>query len=546
MPFPPFLIAVLVILCAAVIAVPLFKRLGLGALPGYLVAGAVIGPDGLGIISDIDDPRAIAELGIVFLLFTIGLELSMERLRAIPRGVYGLGIAQIVVTTALIAALFSVYGGGNLGLAIIVGGGLALSSTAIVLQVISEHSRLTTKLGEVTIPILLLQDLAVGPLLVLLEVLTSNGGGSSASLWGALGLAAVKAVAAIAFIMIAGRLALRPAFRIIAGTQSTAVFIAATLLVALGTSALTEMAGLSMAFGAFLAGLLLAETEYRHQVAADIEPFRELFLGLFFMTVGMMIDLDLMVSKGGEIIALVALLMTGKTLIIGALGKVVGLPGLRALRLGGLLGQSGEFGFILFGIAMTAGLLDAEIGQTLILVIALSMGATPLFIRLGRFAIDIAERHSGFDSSTLLGARLEAENHVVIVGLGEVGEIVLRLLSAHEIPYVALDLDPQRVKEMRAKGLNVYYGNGSDADVLKGVRAEQSRAIVVATRALGVAEAAAAVRRHAFPDTKLFARSSSEQNAVDLHRLGVTAVISEKTDTGLQLAGEVLDTMERP
>jgi len=291
-----YLVEVLVILVAALVCVPIFHRLRLGPVLGYLVAGIAIGPSGFGLVGDVDATRALAELGVVFLLFTIGLELTVERLRLITARIYGLGVSQVVVTTAVIAVVAH-WAGLGWPAAVIIGGALALSSTAIVMPMLASMGQMNTAAGQVAVAILLLQDLAVGPLLVLIEALGNNTGGvGGGALVTELGLAVVKAAVAIGAIVITGRLILTPLFRVVAATKSPELFVGLSLLVALGTAWGTEQMGLSMAFGGFLAGLLLAETEFRHQVAADVQPFRGLLLGLFFMTVGMSVDLRVAVA----------------------------------------------------------------------------------------------------------------------------------------------------------------------------------------------------------------------------------------------------------
>jgi CPA2 family monovalent cation:H+ antiporter-2 len=544
MPDTQYLKDVLVILLAAVACVPLFQYLRLGPVLGYLVAGAAIGPYGLGLIEGVRQTKALAELGVVFLLFTIGLELTVDKLKALSARVYGIGLSQIGLTAVAIAAV--AYVAGVVGpAAVIIGGGLALSSTAIVVPILAEQRKLVTAVGQTTLAVLLLQDLAVGPLLVLVEVLSRDGGGAAASLFEALGLAAAKAVAAIAVIVAVGQLLLKPVFRMVAGARSPELFVGMALLVALGTSWVTEHAGLSMAFGAFLAGLLLAETEFRHQVAADIEPFRGLLLGLFFMTVGMSVDLPLVVSRFGAVLALVGVVMAGKALLIAAIARVFRESTGHALRLGGLLAQGGEFAFVLFGLAAAAGIVVDELAQLLTAAVAVSMALMPLGVIVARRLIGMLERRGAAGLDQLAGRPLDVADHVVIVGFGEKGRIVARLLQAYGTPYVVLDLNARRVKEGRADGEPIYYGDATNEEVLKGLRADEARAVVVATDTPGVAEGVAAIGRHAFPGLPLIARGGSERAVVELRRAGITAVVQESTETGLKLVGAVFDVGER-
>jgi CPA2 family monovalent cation:H+ antiporter-2 len=351
-----YLGSVLILLSAAVICVPLFQRLRLGPVLGYLVAGALIGPSGFGLVSHIDVLRSLAELGVVFLLFTIGLELTLEKLRSLGAKTFLLGVCQIV--TAAMVSGAAVYGLGFSGaVALLVGGALALSSTAIVVPLLAGQGRLATDFGQTVLPVLLVQDLAVAPLLVLLDALRGNMDASSTELVMALGLSLVKAVVAVGLIVAVGRFALQPLFRMVANAKSPELFVGSALLVAMGTSFATEQAGLSLAFGAFLAGLLLAETEFRHQIAADIEPFRGLLLGLFFMTIGMSIDSATAVDHAGALAATTVAILAGKTLLLAPLARMFGYDSWTSMRLGLMLSQGGEFGFVVFTLAGTAGLL---------------------------------------------------------------------------------------------------------------------------------------------------------------------------------------------
>ena len=535
------LVDVLIILVAAMACVPLFERLRLGPVLGYLVAGAVIGPSGLSLVGDVDSIRALAELGVVFLLFTIGLELTVDRLRLVPRRVYALGLAQVVVTAAVIAIVPYLAGYGR-ATQVIIGGALALSSTAIVIPVLSRLGNLNTSLGRMAVAVLILQDLAVGPILVLIETLgaqqTAPGGAAIAT---ELGLAVAKATIAIVVIMAAGRLLLRPLFRLVAGTKSPELFVGMVLLVALGTSWGTEQAGLSMAFGGLLAGLLLAETEFRHQVAADVEPFRGLLLGLFFMTVGMVADLGLVVDRAGTVVGLAVALMVVKATVLALLALAFGVPAARAWRLGALLSQGGEFAFISFAAAALAGIVPWPLAQLLIVVVALTMALTPLLAEAGRLLTVALERRGLVSAAGLIGETLDVDNHVVIVGFGEIGRIVARMLRAYGVPYVVLDQVTKNVQAGRSAGEPVYFGDATRADVLHGARIERAVAIVVATDTPGIAAGLAALRRHAFPDVPILARGVGEQEIVEMRRAGLTPVGQEATDTGLKLSGAVLD-----
>ena len=531
-----YLVQVLVILAAAVACVPLFERLRLGPVLGYLVAGIAIGPGGLGLVHNVDAIRSLGELGVVFLLFTIGLEFTRERLMLISARVYALGILQVVVTAAAIAGVALLAGVAGAP-AVIIGGGLALSSTAIVLPILAGMGKLNTVSGRTTIAVLLIQDLAVGPILVLIETL-SRGGGHLAS---QLGLAVAKAAVAIVVIVLIGRLVLRPTFRIVAQAKSSEVFVGMALLVALGTSWTTEHFGLSMAFGGFLAGLLIAETEFRHQVAADVEPFRGLLLGLFFMTVGMTVDLRFVADNAGLVLLLAVALMIGKGLLMAGIAMLLGTPLYRAMRMGGLLAQGGEFAFISFGAAALAGLMDADLARLLIAVVAVTMMGAPIVVGAGGALFSYLENRGIYDAADLRGDKLEIDNHVVIVGYGEIGQIVARMLKAYGLPYVVLDLTPEQIKQGRGADEPVFFGDATKAEVLKGVRAERALAVVVTTGQAGVAEGLATLRRHSYPALNILVRGGGEQEILSLRRAGLTPVGQEATDTGLKLTGAVLD-----
>ncbi len=536
MPHGSFLFDVVILLIAAVAAVPLFERLRLGPVLGYLVAGVVIGPGGLGLVTDLGQIMAIAELGVVFLLFTIGLEFTRDRLRLISPRVYGLGVLQIVVSAAAIAAAVRLFGFGWPP-AVIIGGALALSSTAVVLPVLASLGKLNTGSGRVIVAVLLIQDLAVGPILVLIATL----GGNEGPFLPQLGLAVIKAAAAIVAILAIGRLVLRPAFRIVARARSPEVFVGMALLVALGTAWATESVGLSMAFGGFLAGLLLSETEFRHQVAADVEPFRGLLLGLFFLSIGMAVDVALLIDNLALIIGLALALMAGKTVLTAGIAAAFGFGGARSLRIGGVLSQGGEFAFVSFTAAAIAGLIESEVVRILFAVVTVTMILTPVVLEGGSWLARRLESRGLVKSADILGTRLEISRHVIVVGFGEIGAIVARMLKAYGVPYVILELSPERVLDGRQRDEPVFFGDATRPEVLNGAGAAEALAVVVTTGTPGVAEGLAALRRHAFPDLNILVRGGGEQATMMLRRAGLTPVGQEATDTGLKLTGAILE-----
>ena len=377
-----FIVDILVLLAAAVIAVPLFQRLGLGAVLGFLVSGALVGPWGLGYIVAVDEIRHLAEFGVVFLLFVIGIEMKPSRLWVMRRSVFGLGTAQVLVTGVVITLLALAFEMPTRS-ALIVGFGLALSSTAFGLQILSDKGQLGTPYGRTSFAILLLQDLAIVPLMALLPLLAQR----ELSITEDVELAALEAVAIIVGVFILGRLLLRPALQIVArNRRNPEIFTATGIFLVLGAAWLTDWAGLSMALGAFLGGLLLADSRYRHQIMADIQPFRGLLLGLFFMSVGMSINFGLLGQQGFLVAGLVGGLLLLKALLLWVLCRITGRSNTESVQVALLLAQAGEFGFILFGLANMLGVLDGELFQLLLVTIALSMAATPLLTKLGRIA----------------------------------------------------------------------------------------------------------------------------------------------------------------
>ncbi len=531
-----YLLEVIVVLVAAVISVFLFQRLGLGAVLGYLVAGAVIGPSGFALVANVDTIQALGELGVVFLLFTVGLELPFERIRVMQARTFALGAAQVFVTALAVTGI-AILIGASTRTSVVIGGALALSSTAIVLRMLVDRGELTSRFGRSCFAVLLVQDMMVGPFLVL--ALALGGGGEMLGL--ALGAAALKAVVAVMAILGIGRVVLRYVFQQVAAVRDPDVFIALSLVVVLTSGFMTSMAGLSMAFGAFLAGMLLAETHYRHQVAADIQPFRGLLLGLFFMSVGMSVDLGLMGSKASLVIGLAAGLIVLKAAILSGLGLIAGVRPAQALNLGVLLSQGGEFAFVLLGAALGAGVVSGGIAHLLVVVVALTMMTTPFLAMLGRLLERVVERRTVVDLETRTEETEELTNHVVIAGYGRVGAAVAAQLKAAGSDFIAVDLDPHRIIEARAAGLPVYFGDATRPEILEAVHVERARAMVVAVDNPQVALRAVAMVRYIFPDLKIYARAHDDAHARELARAGADTVVPELVATGHRLAGSIIE-----
>ncbi|MFP3013100.1 MAG: cation:proton antiporter [Rickettsia sp.] len=532
------LINVIILLGTAVFIVAILKRLRLSPVLGYLIAGAAIGDHGLKIVT-YDQTKLLGELGVVFLLFAIGLELSFERLKAMRRYVFGLGSLQ-VLTTAIVIAGAMVLIDGNSSAAIITGGGLALSSTALVMQVIEENRSQSTQIGRVSLAILLLQDLAVVPLLVVVPLLADS---NKASLAAALGIALLKAVTALLTIFIVGRVFLRPVFSFISSESNNAseLPISMTLLIVLSAAWATETFGLSLALGAFVAGVLVAETEFRLQAEESIYPFKSLFLGLFFMTVGMNIDALEMYEKISHILTLSIVLIGIKTLIITAFCILFGFNKGVAFYSGLLLSQGGEFGFILFSLGKDSGVLEESTADILLLVVTFTMALTPLLAALGKKIAEKVDKGLGKTPTQMieLGAR-DLTNHIIIAGLGNTGKMVARVLEAEGISYVILDLDDDRVKEELSNGLPVFKGDVSQADTLKALGTERAFAIILTMNNQVTIKKSLKTISGNYQDIPVVVKLKNLKNAREFYDLGATTIIPESYETGLQIGGTVL------
>ncbi|MFS7932955.1 putative regulator of K+ conductance, cation/H+ exchanger, NAD(P)-binding domain superfamily [Helianthus anomalus] len=541
---------VLWLLLGSVIFVPIFQKLPGGSpVLGYLTAGILIGPYGLSIIRNVHATKAIAEFGVVFLLFNIGLELSVERLSSMKKYVFGLGSAQVLVTAVVVGLVAHIVCGLPGPAAIVIGNGLALSSTAVVLQVLQERGESTSRHGRATFSVLLFQDLAVVVLLILIPLISPNsskGGIGFYAIAEALGLAAVKALVAISAIIAGGRLLLRPIYKQIAEMQNAEIFSANTLLVILGTSLLTARAGLSMALGAFLAGLLLAETEFSLQVESDIAPYRGLLLGLFFMTVGMSIDPKLFVSNFPVVMGSLGLLIAGKTVMVAVVGRLFGVSLISAIRVGLLLAPGGEFAFVAFGEAVNQGIMTPQLSSLLFLVVGISMALTPWLAAGGQL---IASRFELQDVRSLLPDENETDDlqgHIIICGFGRVGQIIAQLLSERLIPFVALDVRSDRVSMGRALDLPVYFGDAGSREVLHKIGAHRACAAAITLDSPGANYRTVWALSKYFPNVKTFVRAHDVDHGLNLEKAGATAVVPETLEPSLQLASAVLAQAKLP
>ena len=531
---------VVIILAASVAALFALRRLKLSPVLGYLAAGMLIGPFGIGLVADVHSIHAFAEFGVVFLLFTIGLELPWERIKVISPALFGLGLAQILVTGAAISGI-AIALGIALDAAIVIGAALALSSTVFVIQILLDRRQLATRFGRAAFTVLMMQDLAIAPILVLTLALTKRQGGLLESL----GLAGLEAVAALVTIVVLGRFVLRPLFSVIAAERSDEIFAAATLLVVVGIAAFTEFVGLSLALGGLLAGMLLAETEYRHQVSVEIRPFRALLLGLFFMLIGMQTDLGVAVDRVQSILVVTIGLIALKTAILALLVFLFRLPGLHAWPLGLLLAQGGEFAFVVFNVAMGGSLIEETLGQVLIVAVALSMMATPVLAwASARLAHWTAVRGSaGVEEIAEDTAKLV--DHVVIAGYGRVGRTVARELQDTGIAFIAVDRDPVVVAGARSHGEPVYFGDASRPEILRELHLRSASSVVVALSDSEAATRLVGTLRHMLPDLPVLARATNDAHAAELVRAGASFVVPELVATGRRLAEHILAPMKR-
>ena len=539
---------VMIFLTAAGVIVPLVRRLGVSPVFGFLVIGIAIGPYGLArfsdampwidhfLITDLEGVRPLAELGVVFLLFMIGIELSLARLWAMRRQVFGLGGAQIIVSGAVIAFIASLFDN-TLAAAMILGGAFALSSTAIVIQLLSENRRLGTATGRASFAILLCQDLAVLPVLFLVGAFAA---GNDTPVAFAFAKAIGQAVVAVAVILAIGRLVIRPAFHLVGSTASREMFLAFVLLVIVGTAMLTERVGLSMAMGAFLAGLLFAETEYRHEIEVDIEPFKGLLLGLFFVSVGMNIDIAQVTAKPAWLIASVFGLYLVKSPIVYGLARLFGERHSVALETGLLLGQGGEFAFVVIGMAYTLGLMPNDTAQFMLIVAGMTMIATPLVAHVARKLARAAEAREDAEGQSEADIPSGLSGHVIIVGYGRVGQMLGSLLDSQSVPHIGLDVDAGLVARFRSAGASTFFGDASRAEMLRKVGAERAAALVVTMDSPWAAEQVVTTARRLWPELPIYARARDRAHAISLIERGASHVIPETVEASLQMGEMVL------
>jgi CPA2 family monovalent cation:H+ antiporter-2 len=533
------LTAVLVLLAASVVLVVAFRYLHLPPILAYLCAGILVGPHGLALVPDAQPIRLLAEFGLVFLLFTLGLEFSLSRLMAMKSLVFGLGGVQMVVTGGAIGAL-ALWLDVPMAGAIVIGGMLAMSSTAIGMKLLVDQLEQNSRHGRAAFGVLLFQDLAVVPLLILLPALAGDG---QQPLWQTFGGTLLKSVAVLVGIMIIGRWLIRPMFHEIAAARSRELFMFTVLLLTLTAAWVTHAAGLSLALGAFLAGMMLSETEYRHQVEGDIAPFRDILLGLFFVTVGMLLDTGVVWRHAGWVALAVLGLLAFKTLLMFGLGRLFRLEAGVALRTGLVLSQAGEFAFALLLQARELALLDARAAQFTLAVVVLSMLLSPLVIRHnGWLAKRLVRSYTRARESNLDAIRATAAGgrHVIICGYGRSGQNLAWMLEQESIPHLALDLDPVRVRDARDAGKPVVYGDADRRDVLEAAGVQHAPALVVSFNNLPSALRILEITRHVRPDMPVIVRTMDDAALEQLKAAGATEVVPESLEGSLMMGSHLL------
>jgi CPA2 family monovalent cation:H+ antiporter-2/glutathione-regulated potassium-efflux system protein KefB len=529
------ILTIAILLATAVVLVPISRRLGLGSVLGYLVGGALIGPSGLRLVTNVDEIAAVSELGIIMLLFLIGLEVRPQRLWVMRRAVFGLGSAQVLVTAAAVAALAHVLGA-DWPSAAILGVGLALSSTAIVLPMLAERDLMGTPSGRDTFAVLLFQDLAFIPLVAAVPLLTGRAAPIMAP-W----LEVARAAGAIAIILVGGRYVIKPAFRAIGGARTPEVFTAMALFVVAGTAALADAAGLSMSLGAFMAGVLLSDSEYRHEVQADVEPFEGLLLGFFFLSVGMAADLSLAVTEARYFALAVPGVIALKIAVAFVLSRVTGHSNRTATRFAFALPQGSEFSFVLFTAAIGAGAMTQAVADRATLAIALSMAATPLLFALSeKFIVP----RTGRMAMAAYDAIPDDNVPVIICGFGRVGQIVGRVLLSRSIAFTALEQDAEQVEVIRRFGTKIYYGDPKRPDLLRAAGAEHAKLLVVALENMEESIAVVDMVRRTFPKLKILARARNRRHAHLLMDRGIAMFVRETFLSSLRMGEMALTALD--
>ncbi len=539
---------ILILLGTSVLVVSVFRRLGLPPILGYLAVGFSLGPHMLGVIDDNRNTRFLAEFGVVFLLFTLGLEFSWPKLVAMRRQVLSLGSAQ-VLTTTLLASLIAMAFGWSPEIAILLGGAAAMSSTAIVVRELTDRGDVNQPHGQNAVGILLFQDLAVVPFLVLIPIMAGSAETISAP---QVLLAIAEGFAAIAVVLVAGRYLMRPLFHEIARSGIGELFTLAALLVALAAAWLTHAVSLSYALGGFLAGMLLGETEYRHQIAADIRPFRDLLLGLFFITVGMLLDWQVLAQHILAVVLMVLGLLIAKATIIAVLARLSGTPAGGAWQTGFVLAQGGEFGVALVTLGVQAALLPSALAQTLLASLVISMSLAPFLVKYNGVLAALLTSAEAPDTTADLAepdpgtSAVARHEHVIICGYGRVGQNIARALEEESIEFVALDLDPYRVRAAREAGDPVIYGNATRSDMLRAAGVYHANAAVITFKAHKQVMRALEVLRAGRPDLPILVRAKDDTHLNTYLEAGATEVVPESLEASLMVTSHLLYLLDVP
>src|ERR1700683_3818563 len=522
-----------IFLAAAVIAIPIFRRFKLGSVLGYLTAGIIIGPAALGLINSVEATENIARFGIVLLMFVIGLELQPSRLWVLRRSIFGLGTAQVVTTGIGVGAAAYFLFDQTWQAALVIGFALSMSSTALALQLLAERGQLNSQFGRSAFSILLFQDVSVMPALALLPLLGASEVSAAPGGW-----LVIKLIAVLGAVIIGGRYVLRPMLRIIAASGVAEAFTAAGLLIVLGTALLVSQVGLSLSLGSFLAGVLLADSEFRHELEADIEPFKGLLLGLFFISVGMSANLGLVREKPFLIIGLTVGLVVFKILVLWAIGRSSGLSANASRGLAISLPSGGEFAFVVFGVAASLRIMDSQLADLLVLVVTASMVLSPVLLALYDVTFKATESDDRpFDTP------VELYPKVVIAGFGRFGQIVGRILLARKISFTALEANQTQVDFLRQFGNQVFYGDASRLELLRAAHAENAEVFVLAIDDVEASVRTAELIRKHFPNLKIFARARNRQHAFRLMDLDVRYIIRETLVSSLEMSVQVLESL---
>lgn len=529
------LINFIIFLSAAVISVPLFKRIGLGSVVGYLVGGTIIGPWGIGLITDVDSILHLSEFGVVLLLFLIGLELKPQRLWILRRPVFGLGGLQVILTSLTFFILLSL-----LGLekrqAIVISISISLSSTAFALQVLGEKNELNTTHGRSAFAILLFQDLAIIPIMATLSFLTesSSNPGSHGSIKEIL-----FPIGTIIAVILAGRFLARPLFKLVASSGNHEIFTALSLLIVIGVSILMNQVGLSMALGSFLGGVILADSEYRHELESNLEPFKGLFLGLFFLAVGMSINIGEVLKDPILVILLAFILILVKTIILYFIGIITKHSKEVSLNLSTIISQGGEFAFVILGVGVSLSILPKERADLVIAVVTLSMGLTPILgILKDKTSKWILKEDQNIKEDTI-----EEQNRVIVAGFGRFGQIIARMLFVHKIGFTALEHNPDQVNLARKFGYKIYYGDASKLSLLRSASAEHADLFILAIQDIDVSVKIAELIKKNFPNLTIIARARNREHVFKLMELGIQIIRRDTFASALELAGETLSQL---